>query len=467
MNPTAQLLQPEVRELIQQARYAELREVLHDLAKPDVADIFAELEPSEAAVAFRILPRDDAGEVFSYIPPERQEELIHELGASAALRLVEAMEADDRARLIDELPPEVAQRLIASLSPENRREVQKILGYPEESVGRLMTPDYIAVRPAWTATQAMDHVRKSWRDIETFDVIYVVDTHGVLLDELWLRQIFLADPQAAVESLMDRNFIALSADKDQEEAVRTMNKYDRSSLPVVDSRGVLVGIVTSDDVADVAEEEVTEDIQKLGGMEALDEPYMRTGIREMYKKRGFWLSALFIGQTVTVIVLGSFEETFARAAILVVFLPLVISCGGNSGSQAAMLVTRALALHELTPADWFSIARREVLTGAMLGGTLAFLGIAVVAIAELLGIATVDAAAPRGTSLLVAATVGAAVMLVILWGTMVGSLLPLLLRRLGLDPAVSSTPLVATLMDATGTLIYLGAAILILTGVLL
>jgi magnesium transporter len=221
-------------------------------------------------------------------------------------------------------------------------------------------------------------------------------------------------------------------------------------------------MVTADDVADVAEEEVTEDIQKLGGMEALDEPYMRTGVREMYKKRGFWLSALFIGQTITVIVLGSFQETLENAGkILVIFLPLVISCGGNSGSQAAMLVTRALALQELAPADWFKIVRREFLTGALLGFTLSLLGIGVVAFAHIAGVAR------SPVPLYIAGLVGATVLAVVLWGTMVGSLLPLVLRRIGLDPAVSSTPLVATLMDASGTLIYLAAAIAILTGVLL
>lgn len=467
MNPTAQLLQPEVQELIQQGRYAELREVLHDLPKPDVADILIELPAAEAAVAFRILPRDDAGEVFSYCPPDEQELLISELGTEASIRIVEGMDPDDRARLIDELPPEVAQRLIASFSPENRREVQAILGYPEESIGRLMTPDYVAVRPEWSIAQALEHIRRHGRDAETIDMIYVVDPRGVLLDDIRLRQVLLADPQVPIESLMDSSFIALRADQDQEEAVRTMSKYDRSSLPVVDRRGVLVGMVTADDVADVAEEEVTEDIQKLGGMEALDEPYMRTGIREMYKKRGFWLSALFIGQTFTVIVLGSFEETIS-AAIIIAFLPLVISCGGNSGSQAAMLITRALALNELEPRDWFQIARRELITGAMLGGTLAMLGIAVVGLTVITGIAP---SAPEGASsaapFVVALTVGFAVLAVILWGTLVGSLLPLLLRWLGLDPAVSSTPLVATLMDATGTLIYLAVAIVLLTGILL
>lgn len=226
-NPTAQLLQPEVQELIQQGRYAELREVLHDLPRPDVADILVELDPADAAVAFRILPRDDAGEVFSYFPAEEQEIIIHELGAEASLRIVEGMDPDDRARLIDELPAEVAQRLIASFSPENRREVQAILGYPEESIGRLMTPDYVALRPHWTIAQSLDHIRRYGRDAETIDMIYVIDHHGILLDDIRLRQILLSDPEATVESIMDHNFVALKADDDQEEAVRTMSKYDR------------------------------------------------------------------------------------------------------------------------------------------------------------------------------------------------------------------------------------------------
>ncbi len=263
VNPTAQLLEPEVRELVEQGRYSELRAVLHELPFADVADIFKELDPDKAAVAFRFLQRDDAAEVFSYLEPEHQEALIEKLGAEGAIRIVEAMSADDRAALLDELPTEVAQRLIASLSPEERKITQAILGYPEESVGRLMTPDYISLKPQWTIAQALEHIRQHGRDAETINVVYVVDDKGVLIDDLKLRHILLAPLDATIESIMNRQFESLRADQDQEEAVRLMARYDRIALPVIDSRGVLLGIVTADDVADIAEEEVTEDMQRI------------------------------------------------------------------------------------------------------------------------------------------------------------------------------------------------------------
>ncbi len=466
MNPTAELLQPEVRELIQQGRYTELREALHLVPAADVADILAGLEPAEAAVAFRFLQRDDAGEVFSYLSPEKQEELIKELGTEASVRLIEAMEPDDRARLIDELPGAVAQRIVASLSPESRSQTQAILGYPPKSVGRIMTPDYIAVRPGWTITQAMEQIRRLGRDAETINVIYVIDNEGRLIDDLRLRQVLLADPAQTVESIMSRSFVSLRADQPREEAVAAMARYDRIALPVVDSRGVLVGIVTADDVADVAQEVVTEDIQMLGGVGPLAAPYIQTGHWEMFHKRGFWLSALFVGQTVTIVVLVAFQEHIDRAAVLAVFLPLVISCGGNSGSQAATLVTRALAVGEIGVSDWWRIVRRESVTAAMLAVTMGGMSLACVLLFNLAifpVIAVERTPFPLALGVAVAVSIGA----VVLWGTLLGSLLPLLLKRLGFDPATASSPMVATLMDASGTLIYLGVAILVLTGTIL
>lgn len=458
VNPTAQLLEPEVRELIREGRYSELREALHGIPAADVAEILHELEPSDAAVGFRFLQRDDAGEVFAYLPTEKQEELIRELGQDGSVRVIEAMDPDDRVRLLDELPPEVCQRIVASLSPEQRRVTQAILGYPPGSVGRLMTPDYVKIRPDWTVARALEHIRKTGRDAETVNVVYVVDDQGRLIDEVRLRQLLFAEPEQTVDSLLNRQFVALRADQDQEEAVRTMSRYDRIALPVTDSRGVLVGIVTADDVADVAEEEFTEDIQKLGGMEALDEPYMQAGLLEMFRKRGFWLSVLFVGQSITIVVLGSFQDQLEAAGVLAVFLPLVISCGGNSGSQAAALVTRALALGEVTPSDWLRILRREVVSALLLGATLGLIGLVCVEFFTRVGIAQ------TGYSLALGLVVAAAVVAVVLWGTILGSLLPLLLRRLKFDPATASSPMVATLMDASGTLIYLGIAVAFLTG---
>ncbi len=461
MNPTAQLLEPEIRELIRGGMYADLREALHLLSPADVADILSELPPADAAVGFRFMPRDDAALAFSYLPGEKQEQLIHELGAEASLRVVESMSADDRVRLLDELPEGVAQRIIASLPAETRKETQAILGYPPRSVGRLMTPDYVRVKPEWTIGQALDHIRRYGRDAETINVVYVVDDAGKLIDDLRLRQVLLGAPEEPVESIMNRQFVSLRADQDQREAVEMLQKYDRVALPVVDSRGVLLGIVTHDDVADVAQAIATEDIQKLGGMEALDSPYMETGHLEMYKKRGFWLSALFVGQSITIVVLGGFQDKIAQAAVLTVFMPLVISCGGNSGSQAATLVTRALALGEVRFGDWWRIVRREVVTAGMLGATLAVMGLLCVEFFTGVGLAKTEHPLPLGLS------IAGAIFAVVLWGTVLGSLLPLVLKRAKVDPATASSPMVATLMDASGTLIYLGIAVLLLSGTIL
>ncbi|QOJ00541.1 MAG: magnesium transporter [Phycisphaeraceae bacterium] len=461
MNPTAQLLEPEIRELIRDGLYSELREALHLLPPADVADILAELPSDQAAVAFRFMPRDDAASAFAYLTSERQEDLINALGAEASVRMVEAMGADDRARLLDELPEEVAQRLIGSLSPESRRETQAILGYPPRSVGRLMTPDYVRLRPEWTIAQALEHIRRHGRDAETVNVVYVIDEQGRLIDDLRLRQMLFADPDDTVESILNRQFISLRADEDQEHAVQTLQRYDRSALPVVDSRGVLLGIVTHDDLADVAQAMATEDMQKLGGMEALESSYADTGQVEMFRKRGFWLSALLVGQTITIIVLGSFQDRLDRAIELTLFLPLVISCGGNSGSQAATLITRALALGEVRLADWARIVRRELLTGVFLGLTLATLGFLCVGFFTSIGHAKTQFPFALGL------TVALSVVTVVVWGTTLGSLLPLVLKRFSIDPATASSPMVATLMDASGTLIYLAVAIAVLTGRLL
>jgi magnesium transporter len=464
MNPTVHLLEPEVRELIREKRYSELREALHGVPMADVAEILATLEPSEAALGFRFLQRDDAAQAFAYLPPDEQEQLINELGNDGAIRVVEAMDPDDRVRLLDELPEEVAQRLVASLSPETRKLTQAILGYPLRTVGRLMTPDYVRVKPEWTVSQAMDHLRRYGKDAETINVVYVIDDQGSLIDDLRLRQLILARPEQPIAEILNREFVALRADQKQEEAVRMMARYDRTALPVIDSRGKLVGIVTHDDVADVAQAEATEDIQKMGGVAALETPYISTTHLEMFKKRGVWLALLFIGQTITIIVLGGFQKRLEDAAVLVLFMPLVMSCGGNSGSQAATLVTRALALGEITPADWLRIVRRELVSALLLGGTLSMMGFACVEFFTRIGHAKV-ASNHEGT--LLAVQVAIAILSVVLWGVLLGSLLPLLLRKLKVDPASASSPAVATLMDASGTLIYLGSAILILTGSIL
>ena len=465
MNPTALLLEPEIRELIRDGLYTELREALHLVPAADIADILSELPPNEAAVGFRFMHRDDAAQAFAYLSPEKQEELIHALGAEASVKMVEAMNADDRARLLDELPDEVATRLIGSLNPESRRETQAILGYPPRSVGRLMTPDYVRIKPEWTIGQALDHIRRYGRDAETINVVYVVDDQSRLIDDIRLRQILLSNPDDSVESIMNKQFVSLRADQDQAEAVELLQRYDRVALPVVDSRGVLLGIVTHDDVADVARQQATEEIQRLGGVNALEEPYVSTSIFGLFKKRVPWLALLFMSELLTSNAIAYFEGEIKRAAILAAFIPAIISSGGNSGSQASTLVIRALGLREIELADWFRVLRRELIVSLLLGLVIGTIGFIRINLFGFMGWFSDSEVALHYQIL--ALTIALTLLGVVIWGSVMGAMLPFILKKLRLDPAASSTPFVATLVDVTGIVIYFSIAILVLRSTLL
>ncbi len=486
MNPTAELLIPEVEELIRNGQFAELRDSIAHLHPADMAEILATLAPQDACLGFRFLQRDQAAEAFSYVPPETQEALILHLGNEAAVRVLEAMTPDDRARLVDELPDEVAQRLIASLSPQTRKVTQAILGYPAQSVGRLMTPDYVRLRPEWSCDKAIEHVRKYGKDAETINMVYVVDEHGRLIDELRLRQVLLAAPLATIESVMNRTYVTLRADQDREEAVRQMARYDRTALPVVDSRGVLMGIVTSDDVADVAQAEATEDMQKMGGVEALDEPFDKAGVLFLVRKRAPWLGLLFLSELLTSNALVMYDDYVRQLSILAIFVPAIISSGGNSGSQASTLVIRALALGEIQVSDWWKVLRRELMVAGILGFLIATLGFVRINTWGLLGWWVQDKTdAETGKPMLDAAgevildsrvqehytmlslAIALSLLGVVVWGSIMGAMLPFLLKKCKMDPAGSSTPFVATLVDVTGILIYFSCAVLVLRGTLL
>lgn len=461
-SPLAHLIAPDIRQMIDRKQWREVRDALSTLEPADVADIIDGIEPmEEAAVAFRLLPRDLAGEVFSYMPPEHQERMLTLLGEQRALQVIESMRPDDRVAVLDELPVEIAHSLVRRLSPEQRRLTQAILGYEENSVGRLMTPDYVRVKPTWNVARALDHIRRYGKDAETVHWVFVIDDRGKLIDDIHIRSLLLADPARDIASLMDQEFLALYATDDREEAVRMMNKYDRTALPVIDSKGLLVGIVTADDVADVAEEEATEDVHKLGGLEALDQPYMTTPFVEMVQKRGIWLAGLFLLQLFTIGVMSYFDEQLDRAVVLAVFVPLIISSGGNTGTQAASLVVRAIALGEVSFSDWWHVVSKELRTGLVLGSALGVLGVGTVLGLDAAGLVE------SGHALLLAFTVGTAVVGIVIWGTLIGSLLPIVLQRLGLDPATSSSPLVATLMDISGLTIYFVVALVVLRGTLL
>ena len=375
--------------------------------------------------------------------------------------ILNEMSPDDRTALLEEMPSAAARQLIKLLTPDERRVAQALLGYPEDSVGRLMTPDFIAVHDDWTVKEVLDHIREFGRDSETLNVIYVVDERGKLIDDLRMREFLLRPLEARVSGFRDRTFVALKVNDTQEEALNAFRKYDRAALPVIDSHDVLVGIVTSDDMLDVAEEEATEDIQKFGGMEALDEPYMRISLLRMVRKRAGWLVILFLGEMLTASAMGYYEGEIAKAVVLALFLPLIISSGGNSGSQASTLIIRAMALGEVTLRDWFRVMRKEIMAGLLLGAVLGAIGFMRVAVWSQFS----SIYGPHW--MLVAITVGLSLIGVVLWGSISGSMLPFILRRVGADPATSSAPFVATLVDVTGLIIYFSIALLIMRGAML
>jgi magnesium transporter len=399
--------------------------------------------------------------MFEYFPLDVQESLIKALAQEQVADILNSMSPDDRTALLEELPAEATRQLLSLLSPAEMIVAKKLLGYPEESIGRLMTPDYLAIRETSTVQEVLNYIRTHGRDSETLNYLYVIDNRGVLLDDIPVREFLLAPLDKKVSELMDRDVVSLVATQDQEEAVSAFKKYDVGALPVTDSSGVLLGIVTVDDVIDVAEEEATEDFHKVGGSEALDEPYLSINPFTMIQKRAGWLIVLFLGEMLTASAMAFFEREIARAVVLALFVPLIISSGGNSGSQASTLVIRALALGEVRLSDWWRVMRREIFSGLVLGVILGCIGFCRIFLWSMFTNLYGE------HWLMVAATVWLALVGVVLWGTLAGAMLPILLKRAGADPATSSAPFVATLVDVTGLVIYFSMAAVVLKGVLL
>jgi len=453
--------------MIEARNFAALREVFREWPPADVAEVILDLPEDEQVIIFRVLPHDLAADVFEYLDFEAQEQLLRAMAHEQVVGILNEMAPDDRTALLEELPSAAARQLIRLLTPEERRIATSLLGYPEDSVGRLMTPDFIAVHEDWTVQQVLDYVREHGRDSETLNFVYVVDGHGKLVDDVRMREFLLRPLTAKVSEIRDETFGALNVTDSQQDALNVFRKYDRAALPVVDSNGVLVGIVTADDMLDVAEEEATEDIQKFGGMEALDEPYMRIPLWRMVRKRAGWLIVLFLGEMLTATAMASYQEELAKALVLALFLPLIVSSGGNSGSQASTLMIRAMALGEVTLRDWWRVMSREVQAGLSLGVILGAIGVVRVGAWAMIGEQYLHRQ-PYGPHWpLVALTVGISLVGVVIWGTISGSMLPFLLRRIGADPATSSAPFVATLVDVTGLIIYFSIALVIMRGVML
>lgn len=459
MNPTLKII--DLKGLIAARDFGALREETRNWPAGDLAELMEPLAAETEAVVFRLLPREQAAEVFTYLSDKRQTELLKAMAREDVADILNAMDPDDRTSLLEELPANAIQHMLNLLSPEERQVAAQLLGYREDSVGRLMTPDFVRIRSEWTVDRALDHIRRYGRDSETMSMIYVINEQGRLCDDLRIRQILLAAPETLISDLMDSRFAALKATDDRETAVEMFKETDLSALPVTDTQGALLGIVTVDDILDVAEEEATEDFQKMGGSEALDEPYMKIALPSMVRKRATWLVILFLSEMLTATAMGRFENEIAKAVVLSIFVPLVISSGGNSGSQASTLIIRAMAVGEVHLADWWRVMRREFLSGLSLGLILGAIGVIRISAWHYLFHSYGE------HWFLLAVTVGLALVGIVLWGSLSGSMLPFLLRRIGLDPATSSAPFVATLVDVSGLIIYFSVAAFILKGTLL
>ena len=451
----------DLERVIQARDFVALHEMLKHWSPGTAASLIEPLPVEQQVVAFRLLPRDLAAEVFEYISLEAQQQLVKAMATEEVAKMLNDMAPDDRTALLDELPASVTQQLLNLLSPHERSIAVSLLGYPEGSVGRIMTPDYVRVRPDWTIEHALDHIRRYGQDSETLSIVYVISDDGHLIGEVPIRKILLSSLPGHLADLVHERVVALKATDPQEAAVRLFQTEGRAALPVTDSQGVLIGIVTLDDALNLAESQNTRTLQRFGGVEALDEPYLQTPILSMIRRRAGWLVILFLGEMLTATAMGFFERQIERAVVLALFVPLIISSGGNSGSQAATLVIRALALGEIRLAQWWRVMSREIGSGLALGVILGAIGFSRIALWS----AFSNLYGPHWP--LVALTVGLALVGIVLWGTLAGSMLPMVLRRLGFDPATSSAPFVATLVDVTGLVIYFSVAILVLRGTLL
>jgi len=451
-------------ELIKLKDWKALKQELNKFEPLQIAEIIENLEKTDEIILFRLLPRELAKETFQHLSHEQQEDIIEGLvtNTDKITNLLNDLNPDNRTALFEELPGEISWRLVQMLSSKERAIATRLLGYPEESIGRLMTPEYVAIKPHYTVQQALDHIRRFGKDSETLNVIYVVDDHWRLIDDIRIKELILAQPNETIVNLTDNRFVALNAYDDQEIAIQVFKDYDRVALPITDTNGTLLGIVTVDDVMDVAEEENTEDFQKFGGTQELDFSYTKTSLFELVKKRARWLVILFLSEMLTASAMSYFDMEISKAVVLALFVPLIISSGGNSGSQAASLIIRSLALEELNLKNWWYVMKKEILSGLLLGSILGLIGFFRVFLWQETGIYNYGE-----YWLWIGLSVAISLIFVVLWGTLSGAMIPFILKRCGFDPATASAPFVATLVDVTGLIIYFSIAVILLTGKLL
>lgn len=454
-------LREQFEAVIQTEDKLQIRDFLNHQNISDVADLVYEFPDYESSIIANMLMHR-AASVFKILEFPTQKRIIQTLPPNTIASLLNELPADDRTDFLEELPSNAVRELIKLLDPQERKITLSLLGYPENSIGRLMTPDYVYVYPDNTIEEVFATIRKYGKDSETINVIYIINKKGELLDDIRIQEFILNSPDKKVSDLMDGRFVALRPDDDQETASEVFKMNNRVAMPVVSSSNKLLGIVTIDDMLWVASEEFSEDMQKMGGTAALEQPYLEMPIFELFRKRAIWLVILFLGEMLTATAMAYFEEEIQKAVVLALFVPLIISSGGNSGSQASTLIIQAMAVGEITIKEWWRVMRREIISGLLLGTLLGVIGFVRIFLWHYF------APGLYGEHwFLIGLTVGITLLGVVLWGTLSGSMLPMLLKRLGADPAVSSAPFVATLVDVTGLVIYFSVAYMLLTGSLL
>ena len=432
------------RALIEEKNWKAIKALLYELEPVQIAEAIEDLSKTEEIIVFRLLSRDYAKETFQHLSHDKQEEIIEGLANNSEklTSLLNDLDPDDRTAFFEELPGEISQRLVQMLSAGERQIATRLLGYPEDSIGRLMTPEYMAVKPYFTVGEALEHIRKYGRDSETLNVIYVVDDRWNLVDDIRIKEIILASPQQKISELIDHRFVALNALDDQETAIRVFQDQDRVALPVIGSDGTLLGIVTFDDMMDVVEEEGTEDFHKFGSIQKGIVNPLKARISYLYKQRVLWLTALVFMNVFSGAALASFEDVIQSVVSLVFFLPLLIGSGGNAGSQSATLMIRSLAVGDIHLNDWARLLGRELIVSLLLGITMA-LGVTLIA-------------AFRAPEVII--VVSLTMILTVMAGSLIGLILPFIFTKLKIDPATASAPLITSIADITGVMIYFSIA---------
>ena len=455
------LLLPDINSLLESGNSKALDDLCSNLAPGDLAEMVEDLPLKNRVEFLEQLPAKRATEVFGYLDIVQQKQLVKNVQRPRMAAIITDMEPDDRTALLEFLPSSVAREMLSFLQPKERFKAQSLLDFPKNSAGRLMTPNFLVIDRNWTVDQVFDFIQLNGEDKETLSALYIVDEKGKLEDDIRIREILLSPRQKHIKDIMNHQFLSLNATKSVEETIQTFKKHDRTALPVVDDEGHLIGIITIDDILRISEKADTEDFHRMGAVQGLQEPYILTPLFGMIKKRVGWLVILFLSEMLTATAMGFFEGEISKAVVLALFIPLIISSGGNSGSQASTLVIRAMALGELTFKDWWKVMRREIMAGLIMGSILGVVGFCRIAIWSMFS--NIYGA----HWLLVAFTILFSLVGVVAWGTLMGAMLPLLLKRCGADPAASSAPFVATLIDVTGIVIYFNIAMFIMRGTML